>query len=108
MDKNARSRLIRYKRFPLYMPMKCVFGAFFQYCQTWEQRWSFAIPLEIIYLTPLQSWNPYNLKYWGHPRNDPLGKTPLINKHGKLTRYVFIFISLTFFKTFEQDEILSY
>ncbi len=34
-------------------------------CQTWKQRWSYAIPLEITYLTPLQSWNPYNLTYHG-------------------------------------------
>ncbi len=30
-------------------------------CKTWKQRWSYAFPLEIIYLTPLLSWNPYNL-----------------------------------------------
>ena len=34
-------------------------------CQTWKQRWSYAIPLEITYLTPLQSWNPHNLAYHG-------------------------------------------
>jgi hypothetical protein len=26
-----------------------------------EEKWTWAIPLEIIYLTPLGSWNPYNL-----------------------------------------------
>lgn len=26
------------------------------------EKWSYAIPMEIIYLTPLQTWNPYNLK----------------------------------------------
>lgn len=30
-------------------------------CETVENRFSYAIPLEIIYLTPLQTWNPYNL-----------------------------------------------
>ena len=30
-------------------------------CTDYEQRWSWAIPLEIIYLTPLPNWNPYNL-----------------------------------------------
>merc|ERR1711860_439408 len=31
-------------------------------------RYSYAIPLEIIYLTPLMSWNPYNLEVhdWRH------------------------------------------
>ena len=27
------------------------------------QRWSYAIPLEIIYLTPLSKWNPYNIRF---------------------------------------------
>merc|ERR1711998_249949 len=27
-----------------------------------EQAWSFAIPLEIIYTTPLSNWNPYGLE----------------------------------------------
>ncbi|XP_071146254.1 uncharacterized protein [Mytilus edulis] len=32
-------------------------------CKTEAVRYSYAIPLEIIYLTPLFSWNPHNLKY---------------------------------------------
>lgn len=39
-----------------------------------EQRWSYAIPLEIIYLTPLNSWNPFNIEYKGHYKSDE-GKT---------------------------------
>ena len=31
--------------------------------EAYEQRWSYAIPLEIIYLTPLGTWNPYKIKY---------------------------------------------
>jgi len=34
-------------------------------CKTASQRWTYAIPLEIIYLTPLYSWNPYKLEYRG-------------------------------------------
>ena len=34
-------------------------------CYTLKQKWSYAIPLEIIYLTPLYKWNPYGLKYHG-------------------------------------------
>ena len=30
-------------------------------CLYYEQRWSYAIPLEIIYLTPLYQWNPWNI-----------------------------------------------
>lgn len=29
--------------------------------QLLDQKWSYAIPLEIIYLTPLSKWNPYGL-----------------------------------------------
>eukprot|EP00659_Diplonema_papillatum_P011400 gene11400-17544_t len=34
-----------------------------QYRKCWEQRWSYAIPLEVVYLTPLHAWNPYNIEY---------------------------------------------
>ena len=30
-----------------------------------SQRWSYMIPLEVIFITPLSSWNPYNLTYKG-------------------------------------------
>ncbi|KAH3827759.1 uncharacterized protein LOC127881513 [Dreissena polymorpha] len=32
-------------------------------CNTYEGRHTYAIPLEVIWLTPLQKWNPYNLTY---------------------------------------------
>lgn len=32
-------------------------------CETRDEKWSYAIPLEIIYLTPLSKWNPYGIKY---------------------------------------------
>ena len=38
-------------------------------CVRYEQRWSYAIPLEIIYLTPLYKWNPWNIKF--HERKTP-------------------------------------
>ena len=31
--------------------------------ERFEQKWSYAIPLEIIYLTPLHKWNPFNITY---------------------------------------------
>ena len=34
-------------------------------CHIQRQKWSYAIPLEIIYMTPLYKWNPYNLKHHG-------------------------------------------
>ena len=36
---------------------KCV------YKKCWTQRWTYAIPLEIIYQNPLIEWNPYNIIY---------------------------------------------
>jgi hypothetical protein len=44
-------------------------------CTQYEQNVSYAIPLEIIYLTPLNKWNPHNLIYKGDERFDPDAKT---------------------------------
>jgi len=30
-----------------------------------EHKWTYAVPLEVVYMTPLLSWNPYNLTYHG-------------------------------------------
>lgn len=32
-------------------------------CILRDEKWSYAIPLEIIYMTPLSRWNPYNITY---------------------------------------------
>ena len=37
---------------------KCV------YKKCWEQRWTYAMPLEIVFQTPLTEWNPYNINYY--------------------------------------------
>ena len=50
-------------------------------CETWEQRWSYAIPLEMIYTTPLQSWNPHNIAYKGFDKT-PLGQTVFEGPYG--------------------------
>ena len=49
-------------------------------CKDYSQKWSYAIPLEIIYLTPLNKWNPYNLTHKGIAESD-LGKT--VNADGR-------------------------
>ena len=36
------------------------------WCKKYEQRWSYAIPMEIIYLTPLHRWNPFDIPYRGN------------------------------------------
>ncbi|RUS71251.1 hypothetical protein EGW08_020986, partial [Elysia chlorotica] len=44
-------------------------------CQKAKNRFSYAIPLEIIYLTPLLTWNPYNL--------DVYQGLDIVNKNGR-------------------------
>lgn len=39
-------------------------------CKQYHPKYSYAIPLEIIYMTPLLSWNPYNLNFHGDARGD--------------------------------------
>ena len=43
-------------------------------CKTIDQKVTYAIPLEIIYMTPLNRWNPFDLEFKG-TFNRPLGKT---------------------------------
>jgi len=43
-------------------------------CTSITQKFSYAIPLEIIYLTPLNRWNPFDLEYKGSERT-AYGKT---------------------------------
>jgi len=38
-------------------------------CAYYNQRWTYAIPLEVIYLTPLHKWNPYGIPHYG--KNTP-------------------------------------
>lgn len=37
-------------------------------CWLQKQKWTYAIPLEVIYLTPLHKWNPHKIKYHGDHR----------------------------------------
>ena len=43
-------------------------------CKTVKQKVSYALPLEIIWMTPLNKWNPFDLEYKGDERL-PWGKT---------------------------------
>ncbi|XP_046577079.1 uncharacterized protein LOC124284987 [Haliotis rubra] len=40
-------------------------------CQSWSRRYSYAVPLEVIYLTPVLSWNPFNLDFWSKGSQGP-------------------------------------
>ncbi|KAJ9457826.1 hypothetical protein DIPPA_04223 [Diplonema papillatum] len=52
-----------------------------EYQKCWTQRWSYAIPLEVVYLTPLGSWNPYNINYHANP-SSPEYREVRNNRHG--------------------------
>ena len=56
-DQNIYMAQTSQERIPSQKVTDCQEGV----CTNYEQRWSWAIPLEIIYLTPLYHWNPYNL-----------------------------------------------
>lgn len=49
-------------------------GRWKRVCRDDHQKWSYAIPLEIIWMTPLNAWNPYKIPYKGN-ENTPHGKT---------------------------------
>ncbi|XP_041361296.1 uncharacterized protein LOC121377385 [Gigantopelta aegis] len=49
-------------------------------CHRYDRKYTFAIPMEIIYLTPLSTWNPYNLTMKG-AYYSTLGKT--VEAHGR-------------------------
>jgi len=57
-------------------------------CPTYTHRVSYAIPLEIIYTTPLQTWNPYKLAYFDKDTKKP-AQEKMVNKlsrNGGLTK----------------------
>nr|KAG5705259.1 hypothetical protein BaRGS_010710 [Batillaria attramentaria] len=43
-------------------------------CTTLYKRITYAIPLEIVFSTPLHTWNPFNIEYKGSSKSE-LGKT---------------------------------
>ena len=47
-------------------------------CLKLKSRWSYAVPLEIVYMTPLSKWNPNDVKYKGHMLSK-LGLTITVN-----------------------------
>ena len=54
--------------------------------EEYQQRWSFAFPLEIVYLTPLLRWNPFNIDHHGDAKT-PEGQSVSADKrNGKLSK----------------------
>ena len=58
----------------------CKGGGRRKVCKSSTQRWSYAIPLEVIWMTPLNTWNPYDLEYKGET-NTPTGRT--VSENGR-------------------------
>ena len=54
-----------------------------RYCYKVLQRVSYAIPLEIIYMTPLMRWNPYNITYKGNYKSTEAKSVYLGGRNGK-------------------------
>ena len=57
-------------------------------CKKYHQRMSYAIPFELVYLTPLSKWNPRNIEYKGE-YDSAYGKTikgKKGNRNGEFTK----------------------
>ncbi|CAL1549149.1 unnamed protein product, partial [Lymnaea stagnalis] len=66
---------------PLIAPVDITICATASSCTTKSSRFTYAIPLEIVYLTPLQTWNPYNLSNLSiPPKNGRTGSLTIKEK----------------------------
>ena len=57
-----------------------------QVCEWQEHRFSYAIPLEILYMTPLSKWNPYNITDKGHPSTDEAKTVRADGRSGQMSQ----------------------
>jgi len=73
-DRNVFMALTSNPKVPAMKVNHCTGKRKDRVCKIYEQRMTYAIPLELIYLTPLSKWNPYNLEYKGMT-NSKWGKT---------------------------------
>ncbi|XP_069120384.1 uncharacterized protein [Argopecten irradians] len=53
-------------------------------CHHYAAQYSYAIPLEIVFMTPLYRWNPYNLREYGHNIHSDI-ITEHMKRNGQLT-----------------------
>ena len=51
-------------------------------CSTWFQKWTYAMPLEVVYMNPLSNWNPYNIPHRGNG-NSAAGRTIYDGPNGR-------------------------
>ena len=55
-------------------------------CRTMEKRFTYAVPLEVVWLTPLNAWNPFDIEYKGE-YDSQLAKTVKAGgRNGGMTR----------------------
>ncbi len=54
-------------------------------CASYKQRMSYAIPLELIYLTPLYNWNPFDIEYHGKSRKPAAARVTANKRNGGKT-----------------------
>jgi hypothetical protein len=78
-------------------------------CTDYEQRWTYAIPLEIFYMTPLAEWNPYNIEYHGKGHTETAKKVTADGRDGSEDKPYDGTHSARFFRTpiefFDGDEV---
>ncbi|XP_046546481.1 uncharacterized protein LOC124256538 isoform X2 [Haliotis rubra] len=55
-------------------------------CEHVTRQYSYAIPLEIVYLTPLHNWNPYSIQYKGDYSTDYAKSVTANNRQGGMTQ----------------------
>ncbi|KAH9519981.1 hypothetical protein Btru_071409 [Bulinus truncatus] len=72
---------------PNIMPLSLNYCPQQDSCVRQTQRVTFAVPLEIVYATPLLTWNPYNVAYYPEdPKTDPRAQGVTANgRNGGMT-----------------------
>ncbi|XP_046381064.2 uncharacterized protein LOC124152237 [Haliotis rufescens] len=54
-------------------------------CKSWSRRYTYAVPLEVIYMNPVLSWNPLNLEFW--PKGSQAPDKRRVGGHTPQTAY---------------------
>ncbi|KAK7484362.1 hypothetical protein BaRGS_00024367 [Batillaria attramentaria] len=71
---NDRNLFVAQTTQPKVTPIRAEFCDVNDQCKSFTKRVSYAIPLEVVYLTPLNTWNPFNIENKGDYQSDR-GKT---------------------------------
>jgi len=68
-DKNVFMAMTSNPKVPAVSVNHCTGKGKTKVCKEYKQRWTYAIPLELIYLTPLNGWNPHDLEFKGRSKS---------------------------------------